>query len=145
MRKTGHTFHPSNGWNIEDRQAEDRARSEENAAKRQRQEWEAQGRNYEGEYPEPAIVINTTRRWSGNQDWGKNKRTWGEYLREKLADSEEEKTQGRQRHEARKGKSRQRREEGNTKDPVESTAEEDKHGRTLRAERGNSEGRLIAP
>ena len=60
-----------NDWGVEDRQADDRARAEENAAKRQRREWASQGRDYAGNYPEQAISTNTTRRWSGNHDWGK--------------------------------------------------------------------------
>ena len=67
MRQTGHTFHPENDWGIADRQAEDRASADENASNRQRREWEEQGRFPQGAYPEPSIVINTTRRWSGDQ------------------------------------------------------------------------------
>ena len=29
--------------------------------------------NYQGEYPDPAIVINTTRRWGGKQEREKRK------------------------------------------------------------------------
>ena len=64
MWKAGRVFYPWNDWGIEGRQANDRASAEENAANRQRREWAAQGRNYQGDYPEQAIMINTTRRWS---------------------------------------------------------------------------------
>ena len=70
MWKTGQISYPENDWNIADRQADGRARAEENAAKRQRREWAARGKNYQGDYPEQAIVINTTRRWGGNPDRG---------------------------------------------------------------------------
>ena len=70
----GEPFYPENEWGISDRQADDRARAAENAAMRQRHEWEAHGRDYKGAYPEPAITINTTRRYGGNQDMGGGKR-----------------------------------------------------------------------
>ena len=81
--KRGATFRPEDDCGIADRQADDRARAEANASRRQRREWAEQGRGHDGHYPEPAIVINTTRRWSGNQCRGwegkhtrkKNRRT----------------------------------------------------------------------
>ena len=75
-REKGETFQPENDWIMADRQAEDRAGSEENAAKRQRRDWAAQEKNYQCDYPDQAIVIRTTRRWAGNQSTKeeKNKR-----------------------------------------------------------------------
>ena len=72
----GEPIYPGNDWDIADRQSDDRARAEENADNRQRHDWEARGQDYKGAYPEPAITINTTRRWGGNQDKGEeNERT----------------------------------------------------------------------
>ena len=137
MWKTGHVLYPGNDWQIEDRQANDRSRAEENAAQRKRREWAAQGRNYQGDYPEQAIVINTTRRWSGNQDgWGgKGKETeHTKYLREQLPDAEEERIEGQQRLKKRKDRSRQRREAEKATDHIENAAEADKRrGSRLKA------------
>ena len=68
MWGNGETSLPENAWDIADRQDEDRARSKENAADRQRIEWAEQGRGHQGAYTEPGITINNTRRWSGDQD-----------------------------------------------------------------------------
>ena len=89
--KNGETFQPENDWGMADRQAEDRVRAEENSAKRQRRDSAAQGKNYQGDYPDPAIVISTTRRWGGNQSRreGKKKETdRTKYIRRQLAESE---------------------------------------------------------
>ena len=68
--KRGETFRPEDDWGVEDRHADDRERAEANTARRQRREWAEQGRYHDGNYPEPAIAINTTRRWSVNQRRG---------------------------------------------------------------------------
>ena len=79
---------------IEDRQAGDRSRAEANAPRRKRREWEAQGRAHQREYPEPAITINATRRWSGNQGRGAGNERTGitrKYLLGELPEEESEK------------------------------------------------------
>ena len=108
MWKAGNVFYPENSWGIADRHANDRARAEENAAKRQRREWAAKGRNYQGDYPEQAIVINTTRRRGGNQDRGRKEQETEhtKYLREQLAEEEKERLAGMLRLEIRRGKRR---------------------------------------
>ena len=93
--ENGELRYPENEWGVSDRQAYDGARAAENAARRQRYEWESQRRCYRGAFPEPAITINTTRRWSGNQDKGgeitKEQEERGEYRRGKLTGEETEK------------------------------------------------------
>ena len=79
---------------------------------RQRREWKEHGRDHCGDYPEPAIVINTTRRWIGNQRRGEgNKRT-----------------RRTRKHPRKTGRSRARKIEGG-KDMKRARTEADKEGR----------------
>ena len=96
MRENDETFQPENDWGVADRKAGDRARSEENAAKRQRREWASQEKNYQGDYPDPVILIRTTRRWGGNQSREEEKEQEPEhtkYIRKQLDGEEKERNE----------------------------------------------------
>ena len=95
--KTGHISQPENDWGIAERQGEDRARAEANAANRQRREWEEQGRDHCGDFPGAAIIVNATRRWIGNQGRGATdeQEERENHLRGKLAEAELENRRGK--------------------------------------------------
>ena len=75
-------------------------------------------------------MINTTRRWGGNQNRGEEQETeHAKYLREHLSDAEKERIEGQQRLRKRQDRRRQRREGEKATDRIENTAESDKRRR----------------